>query len=212
MHDEPRDPDAPVPGQQGDPGDLTERHPTIPADQNATVIDDRPAAATPAAPDPAQPGLDGPTWPSAAPVEPYGTPPAASYTPSPEPRADWARSWSESTPVTPERWYEPAPATPSTVARRDTEALRRPRSARWSSHPCCRPCSRRSAPSRPCPRWVCSIVRHPRRRARRRRRASGPSSRSPSTNRRRRSPWPPRSARPSSASPSPGRRTRATTG
>jgi len=116
MHDEPRDPDALVPGQQGDPGDLTERHPTIPADPNAPVIDDRPAASTtPAAPDAAQTELGGPTWPMAGPVEPYGTAPAASYTPSPEPRADWARSWSESTPVTPERWYEPAPATPSTA-------------------------------------------------------------------------------------------------
>jgi len=116
MHDEPRDLDALVPGQQGDPGDLTERHPTIPADPNAPVIDDRPAASTtPAAPDAAQTELGGPTWPMAGPVEPYGTAPAASYTPSPEPRADWARSWSESTPVTPERWYEPAPATPSTA-------------------------------------------------------------------------------------------------
>jgi S1-C subfamily serine protease len=116
MHDEPRDPDALVPGQQGDAGDLTERHPTIPADSNAPVIDDRPTASTtPAAPDAAQAELGGPTWPMAGPVEPYGTPPAASYTPSPEPRADWARSWSESTPVTPERWYEPAPATPSTA-------------------------------------------------------------------------------------------------
>jgi S1-C subfamily serine protease len=116
MHDEPRDPDALVPGQQGDAGDLTERHPTIPADPNAPVIDDRPAASTtPGAPDAAQAELGGPTWPLAGPVEPYGTPPAASYTPSPEPRADWARSWSESTPVTPERWYEPAPATPSTA-------------------------------------------------------------------------------------------------
>ena len=115
MHDEPPNTDAPVPGQQGDPGDLTERHSTIPADQNATVIDDQPVTATPAAPDHAQAGLDGPTWPSAAAVEPYVFPPGASYTPSPEPRADWARSWSESTPVTPERWYEPAPATPSTA-------------------------------------------------------------------------------------------------
>ena len=41
-------------GDPGDPGDLTERHPTIPADQNAAVTDDRPAAATPAAPDPAR--------------------------------------------------------------------------------------------------------------------------------------------------------------
>jgi S1-C subfamily serine protease len=51
--------------------------------------------------------------PSAPVIEPYGgqvEPYTATdrYTPAPEPRAGWARSWEETPPVTPERWYEPA--------------------------------------------------------------------------------------------------------
>ena len=115
MHDEPRNPDASVPSEPGDPSDLTERHPTIPADPNASVTDDRSAAATPDAPGSWPAAPESPSWPSADLAEPYAATPAASYTPSPEPRADWARSWSESTPVTPERWYEPAPAAPATA-------------------------------------------------------------------------------------------------
>ncbi|MFL5711262.1 MAG: trypsin-like peptidase domain-containing protein [Chloroflexota bacterium] len=115
MHDEPRDPDAPVPGESGDPGDLTERHPTVPAEASVATTAHDAAAAAPATPASDATELDSPTWPSAAPAEPYGNPPAASYTPSPEPRADWARSWSESSPVTPERWYEPGPTGSSTA-------------------------------------------------------------------------------------------------
>ncbi|MFL5647144.1 MAG: trypsin-like peptidase domain-containing protein [Chloroflexota bacterium] len=115
MHDEPRDPDAPVPGESGDPGDLTERHPTVPAEASVATTAHAAAAAAPATPASDATELDSPTWPSAAPAEPYGNPPAASYTPSPEPRADWARSWSESSPVTPERWYEPGPTGSSTA-------------------------------------------------------------------------------------------------
>ncbi len=50
------------------------------------------------------------------------TPIQSSYTPASEARADWARSWDQNEPVTPERWYEPAP-TPAPVA----SATRRPR-------------------------------------------------------------------------------------
>jgi S1-C subfamily serine protease len=35
--------------------------------------------------------------------------PTDRYAPSPEPRADWARSWEAPIAPTPERWYEPAP-------------------------------------------------------------------------------------------------------
>jgi S1-C subfamily serine protease len=44
----------------------------------------------------------------AQPVEP-GQPLSDHFTPAPEPRTDWTRSWDETVPVTPERWYEPAP-------------------------------------------------------------------------------------------------------
>ena len=107
MHDEPRDPAMPLgdpvrPGATGDPGDLTQRHPTPPA---------------PAPVEPVTPATtEIPAWPSQTRVEPDGAQQAASFTPSPEPRADWARSWSETPPVTPERWYEPAPVAPPTVA------------------------------------------------------------------------------------------------
>ena len=50
------------------------------------------------------------------------TPIQSSYAPASEARADWARSWDQNEPVTPERWYEPAP-TPAPVA----SAARRPR-------------------------------------------------------------------------------------
>ncbi len=105
MHDEPR-PDA------TDASDLTQRHAIPPIE---------PSSAAPISP---------PVTPSAARVEPYGSPaqpwttPAASepgsppvdrYSPAPEPRADWARTWEQTPPVTPERWYEPAP-TPAPVA------------------------------------------------------------------------------------------------
>ena len=51
------------------------------------------------------------------------------YTPAPEPRADWARSWDDTPPVTPERWYEPAP-TP--VPRRPAARTRAARGRRRS--------------------------------------------------------------------------------
>ena len=93
MHDEPR-PDG------TDPGDLTQRH-AIPS--VGPTADEPPSAE------------------SIAPVAPGGGPTVDRYTPSPEPRADWARSWDETPPVTPERWYEPAstlaPATPAAPRR-----------------------------------------------------------------------------------------------
>jgi 2-alkenal reductase len=119
MYDDPRDPDALVPG---DPGDLTERHPTVPAtDHDAAETADLAAFDQPVSPvSPAAPATpttpSAPSWPSADLSEPYATAPSASYTPSPEPRADWARTWNETTPVTPERWYEPAPTPPPAVA------------------------------------------------------------------------------------------------
>ena len=112
MHDEPR------PG--ADPGDLTERHATTP---DATPESPE-GQASPATPE--NPASTGPTWPSATPttpesasVDPWapstGTtapsdPALDRFAPSPEPRSDWARSWDQTPPVTPERWYEPAPA------------------------------------------------------------------------------------------------------
>jgi S1-C subfamily serine protease len=117
MHDEPRS-DAP------DPGELTERHAVTPADPS-TLAAPGPQATPPV------PGSGGPTWPAATPtapgsasVDPWtpsqdtvepGDPTLDRYAPSPEPRADWARSWNETPPVTPERWYEPAP-TPAPAA------------------------------------------------------------------------------------------------
>ena len=93
MHDDPR-PDA------ADSGDLTERHTIEPVD---------PSLAAPITP----PGATGPATPAAEPqgarVEPYDAP-ADRFTPAPEPRADWARSWEATPSTTPERWYEPAPA------------------------------------------------------------------------------------------------------
>jgi len=120
MHDEPRDPAGP----SADPGDLTQRHvvgsgDTMPGGDPVAPATPIPATpATPVAPDAADglPASGVPTWPSRATVEPYETPVAATYTPSPEPRAEWARSWDETPPVTPERWYEPASTPPATAA------------------------------------------------------------------------------------------------
>ena len=95
MHDEPRtDPN--------DPSELTQRH----------------AATDPVAPvAPVTPAADAPIL-----EPPNATPAGDRYTPPPEARSEWATSWSEVTPVTPERWYEPAPTpaptTPATAAGR----------------------------------------------------------------------------------------------
>ncbi|HEY8817426.1 MAG TPA: hypothetical protein VIM25_01200, partial [Candidatus Limnocylindrales bacterium] len=111
MHDDPRT-DA------SDPGDLTERH-AIPAYEPAATATD-PGATTPEPTgptdaeslptEPSAPGSAAPFDPiTPARVEAYDAP--GHYTPVSEPRADWARSWDDTVPVTPERWYEPAPTT-----------------------------------------------------------------------------------------------------
>ena len=122
MHDDPHS--NPV-----DPSDLTERH-VIPPVEPAGAAPVEPAAAAP----------DVPVWPAAAPVEPpplgspstvepygarvepYGEPDR--YTPAPEPRSEWVRSWDDTPPVTPERWYEPATpvATAAATPRRSRSA------------------------------------------------------------------------------------------
>jgi 2-alkenal reductase len=131
MHDEPR-PDA------TDPGELTERHTIPPIDASTPEADASVPAVTPETP---------PVEPYRARVEPYPSPfepwtpsPAVTepggpavdrYTPSPEPRADWARSWDDPGAVTPERWYEPAPEPVQTVPA-DTSGARRGRSGNGS--------------------------------------------------------------------------------
>ncbi len=106
MHDDPH-------ADASDPGDLTERH-VIPPATSATPDPVAPAIADPIVPnetdasaslEPVRPGASV-IEPYGAQVEPYTT--TDRYTPASEPRAGWARSWEESPPVTPERWYEPA--------------------------------------------------------------------------------------------------------
>jgi 2-alkenal reductase len=118
-----------------DPGDLTQRH-AIPAFEPAATepAGTEPAGTEPAAtatepagtaPEPTE-SAEPPAPGSAAPFDPitparveaYDAP--GHYTPVSEPRADWARSWDDTAPVTPERWYEPAPtAAPTQPARTD---------------------------------------------------------------------------------------------
>ncbi len=112
MHDEPR-------SDAAEPGDLTQHHAIPPTETHAEPTEtnaeptgvhaeaDRvePSAAPPLAP-----------WTAgASSAEPYGTP-ADHYTPAAEPRSEWARSWDDTPPVTPERWYEPAPMAAVTPA------------------------------------------------------------------------------------------------
>ncbi len=97
MHDDPR-PD------QSDAGDLTQRHPITPSDPAATPL--TPSSTSPA--DAASSGGEA--------ASPAGSQPADRFTPAPEPRAAWARSYDGTPPVTPERWYEPAPTPAATAA------------------------------------------------------------------------------------------------
>jgi S1-C subfamily serine protease len=100
MHDDPN-------RDASDPGDLTERHAFSPAEP--PTAPSTPPSSTDSASSSADP---------VAPIIPdpaTGTPdpaagPADHYTPAPEPRAGWARTWDDTPPVTPERWYEPAVA------------------------------------------------------------------------------------------------------
>ncbi len=100
MHDEPRN-DA------TDASELTQRHVVPPVDPAVSSAPVEPSGApvepsnAPVEPDPAA----GSWIPTPAATDPDGD----RYTPVPEARADWARSWDQVTPVTPERWYEPAP-------------------------------------------------------------------------------------------------------
>jgi 2-alkenal reductase len=99
MHDDPR----PDPTEAGDAGDLTQRTPVTPAG--------------PAAETPFTSGSDAAASPWSRPMtsEPGVAPPAESFIPAPEQRSDWARSLDQTPPVTPERWYEPAPAAAPTA-------------------------------------------------------------------------------------------------
>src|SRR5262245_55544847 len=99
MHDEPR-----PASESGDSGDLTQRHPVVPGQSNpaAPLSPAGSTSGTPVSPW-AAPTQAGSSW-----AQP-GTPPVDRFTPAPEPRADWARSLDQAPPVTPERWYEPAP-------------------------------------------------------------------------------------------------------
>ncbi len=71
-----------------DPGDPTQREAIVPIEPAAPM--------EPAAP--------------IEPIAPGDVSPVDRYTPAPEPRSDWARSWDDAPAATPERWYEPAPA------------------------------------------------------------------------------------------------------
>ena len=86
MHDDPR-PDQP------DAGDLTQRHPITPSDPSATPL--TPSSASPA----------GTTSPDGEAASPVGSPAVDRFTPAPEPRAAWARSYDATPPVTPELLY-----------------------------------------------------------------------------------------------------------
>jgi serine protease Do len=87
MHDEPSH-DA------TDPSELTQRQPTVPF---------TPAPISPAAPI------------TPAGVGPSDAPPVDHFAPGPEPRAARTWAWDETPAVTPERWYEPAPAAVETT-------------------------------------------------------------------------------------------------
>ena len=93
-----------------------------------TERNDIPADATASPPEPiaaAEPILGsepvsttaGPATPT-APVTP-GLAAADQYSPAPDARPEWARSLDAPVPATPERWYEPAPATPSPATAAD---------------------------------------------------------------------------------------------
>ena len=80
--------------------------------------------------------------------------PVERYTPSPETRPEWTRTWDQTQTATPERWYEPAPAAvataPATASRPQGRAPARsspPRSCPPSSPRAAR--SSRSAPPAP---------------------------------------------------------------
>jgi serine protease Do len=114
MHDDPRN-------DSSDPSELTQRHAVPPADPAASSAPVEPSGtAVEPSPATAEPGSAAEAWsPTPTSTQAGGD----RYTPAPEARADWARSWDQVTPVTPERWYEPAPTpaptAPATAARRE---------------------------------------------------------------------------------------------
>jgi serine protease Do len=105
MYDDETHPDP------SDPGELTERHAIAPVEPTAEPV-------------PVSPVIAGTT---ATPITPAGAT-VDRYTPAPEPRAEWARTWDETPSVTPERWYEPAPAAAPVVAAATSSADRGGRS------------------------------------------------------------------------------------
>lgn len=114
MHDEPRH-DA------SDPSELTQRHSVPPVDPIEPAGAAEPAAPA-AADDPALTDVPSPessaSGSEAERVPGSWTPSSDRYTPTPEARSDWARTWDDAPPVTPERWYEPAPTPVATSATR----------------------------------------------------------------------------------------------
>jgi 2-alkenal reductase len=115
MHDDPGN-DA------SDPSELTQRHTVSPLDPAVSSASVEPSwAAVEPSPIPAEAEAAAEAWtPTPTSTEAGG---GDRYMPAPEARADWARSWDQVTPVTPERWYEPAPTpaptAPATAARRE---------------------------------------------------------------------------------------------
>src|SRR5262245_43375365 len=102
-----------------DAGDLTQRTPVPPASTpDAASTSDNLSFGSAASP-----------WARPLTPESGATPSAGSFTPAPEPRSDWARSLDQTPPVTPERWYEPAPAAAPTAPATAT----RPRGGRNGS-------------------------------------------------------------------------------
>jgi S1-C subfamily serine protease len=114
MHDDPSPDTDPV-----DSGDLTQRHPAVPSQPATPAAPLSPSGSTAATP--VSPWAAPASATTGSPWAQPSTPPADRFTPAPEPRADWARSLDEAPPVTPERWYEPAPTpaatAPATVTR-----------------------------------------------------------------------------------------------
>lgn len=98
MHDEPR-------SDASDSGDLTQRH-TVPPVEPVIPVEPVTPATTPPIP-----------WlESSAPAIDPDRAAAERFTPASDTRSEWARSLDDAPPVTPERWYEPAPVPVATVA------------------------------------------------------------------------------------------------
>ena len=106
MHDEPHT-DA------TDPSDLTQRHAVPPVDPAAAPEPTVPVSPVdPVTTDASSTDLSAGAEPDRVPGS--WTPSSDRYTPAPETRSEWARSWDDAPPVTPERWYEPAPTPAAT--------------------------------------------------------------------------------------------------